>query len=140
MIILIILLVITIFIFVYIAIHKKDDIRYIKSSGHYGVVKNRKPLKPKSKVIEMSTKETSQGKSNIPMKQNVNPNDSRPGYIIPRVKNVYKKDMKEKMHDFYLTKEDRKTTDEIYNKHVKNIRIAKRNKKRNKRIKQKKQK
>lgn len=96
-----------------------------KHSRHYLVLKNKNLITKKGEVIELSSKETSKGKKNIPMHKNPEVDSTEPSYIIPNVRNRKLNDMTKPKKKFRLSKEDRKTTDVIYKKHVKNTKELK---------------
>lgn len=110
-----------------------------KHSHHYLILKNKNLVTKKGEVIELSSKETSKGKNNILMQKNPEVDSTEPSYIIPNVRNRKLKDITKTKKKFRLSKVDKKTTDVIYKKHVKNakelkkgINVAKKRKKHSK--------
>lgn len=97
-----------------------NKIYHNRSSGHYTILKKKDLRKKRGKVIDISSRETSQGKNNIPMHKNPDVTSTDPSYIIPVVKNYNLSSITERVDKFHLSKEDKKTTDIIYKKHIKN--------------------
>ena len=97
---------------------KKDDIRFNYKSNHLGVIK-RKRGKRKTAVF-MSTQEFNNGKQNIPMERNADPEDSSPSYFMKRVR-TYTEAYGPRQKQMSLTDNDRKIADSIYRNYLKNV-------------------
>lgn len=96
---------------------KKDEIRFNYKSGHYGVVK--KKYSDKYTSVFMSTKTTDDGRRNVPMKKNADPNDNRNSYFMKRVRTYPKSTYGRKQEHMKLTWKDRRTANKIYRKYRK---------------------
>ena len=114
-----IILIIGLTIFLSIKFSGINKVHYNQKSDHLGILKSKNLKKKKGAVIELSTKDKSRGKDNIPMKQNTDPKSNKPSYIIPHVRNRNLSDL-ERLKDHVLNKKDKKTTDKIYKEHQKN--------------------
>lgn len=127
-------MIIGLIIFLIIKLDGINKVNYNKKSGHLGILKSKNLKKRKGAVIELSTKNKSQGKYNIPMVHNTNPKSNEPSYIIPKVRNRKLSDLKI-LNDHILNKKDKKTTDNIYKEHLKNKNRLEKAKKITKKIK-----
>lgn len=100
---------------------KKREVKHHKKTKHYVVIKKKEKKRKKVKVIELSSKETSQNKKNIKLSKNPDKTNPEPSYVIPVVRNRNLDDIEKSKKPMYISHKDLKITDEIYNDHLKNI-------------------
>lgn len=100
---------------------KKREVKHHKKSRHFLVIKHKNSKTKKVKVLELSSKDTSQKKKNIKLSKNPDKTNPDPSYIIPEIKNRKMEDIEKTKKPMFISHSDLKITDEIYNNHLKNI-------------------
>lgn len=95
-----------------------DEIRFNYKSNHYGVIKKKKHKRFTS--VFMSTSSTNEGKDNIEMEANADPNNPKKSYFMKRVRTYDKSTYGPRQKNMRLTPEDKKKSDQIYEQYLKN--------------------